>query len=480
MDFIFVNPRDNYYNTKNYKWKPNNTIDLMAIRCPESLLGTKPYIETADTELYILMVSITFTNQEEIGLLPIEKYREILESAGLSNTSKNHVYPIQFSPSINPLAYLYWHKKSSPFILRDAPYKIVEMSVIMQDKSPEWKLLRIREDRQNEAGYFGNSFSIAEINYQSVYKPLDFKDLTSPKSGYFASVSPEIYKASNAYKRYVIESVFQNNLRNATWIVDLASGRGADLQRYKRMNVKNVLFVDIDVLAITELIARKYAKLREKFMPKYLGGSYHVSDKALTNTNVFVMIQDLTEPPKTILDAMTQYGISMKTVDAVVCNFALHYFCDTLIHLKQFITIVSSLVRVGGIFIFTVMNGEIIFEKCADTGNYILSENNAIKYAIYAQYYEINSKNKIKLANYGQFIKVKLPFSTEEITKPLCNVNYIINEFSKVGFNVELNNNFADKITQFEESNHNYAKKLTPNDKLYASLHTYVSLRKIR
>jgi len=466
---IFTNPKYNYYQTTNYKWKPTNenTIDFMLVNVPKTLLGTKPYIEIPKTTLYILMSSINYKTQQEIGLSFMPNYKDVVLNI---SQNKNFNYPIQFSPSINPYAYLYWHPNDSPVKLTQTP-TIVEMKPYIDHKIPKWEILRERVDRINEASFYGNAFPIAESIYQSIYNPLELDSLIMPKKGYFSEAAPPAYKAANSYKRFVIESVFKANLNNAKWIVDLASGRGADLRRYQRYGIKNILFVDVDAMAISELITRKYSKFNLKHKPEKLGGGTDNNFySTINNFNVYALIQDLTEDPKLVLDNIEKYGIVLGTVDGVVCNFAFHYFCDNALHVKQLIEVIKKLLKIGGIFIMTVMNGERVFNKLQtspDKKSFILVEDGTEKYIIKSRF------SGSKLANTGQTIDVKLPFANDLYSEPLCNTEFIIKEFSNNGFSLELNNNFIDQINKFD-------KKLSEQDQEYIKLHQYISLRKIK
>jgi hypothetical protein len=151
------------------------------------------------------------------------------------------------------------------------------------------------------------------------------------------------------------------------------------------------------------------------------------------------------------------------------------------------VELIAKLVRKGGIFIFTVMDGERVFTQCAESGKYIIIENNTTKYAITAKY------TGKKLANTGQLIDVKLPFSATPYTEPLCNIDYVIKEFTNSGFALELNNNFDDKLAEFAEDKRktggtkienlpaifsNY-EELSTGDIDYIKLHRYVSLRRM-
>ena len=150
---IITEPGAGYSVTKNYKWKPyeNNTIDALAIKCPPKLLGTKPYVvrKAEGLELYLLFVGINHNVREKLGMGFVSHYRSMFPEAGTGN-----YYPIQFSPSANPLAYLYWHKGGE-----DLNRQIIELGRTKPiDGTSEWVFHRVRSDRKLEKTISGMIF----------------------------------------------------------------------------------------------------------------------------------------------------------------------------------------------------------------------------------------------------------------------------------------------------------------------------------
>src|SRR6185437_3119630 len=54
-------------------------------------------------------------------------------------------------------------------------------------------------------------------------------------------------------------------------------------------------------------------------------------------------------------------GVTLGTIDGVVCNFALHYMCDSLANLRNLLYLNARLLKMGGSFVFTVMDGKRVF-----------------------------------------------------------------------------------------------------------------------
>ncbi len=497
---IFIRPGSNYKETQNYKWKPYrlNTIDFLVIDCPAKLRGIAPYISKAKN-LYLLLVGINKPLYDKLGL---ERLPYLPQYSGY--------FPVQFSPSMNPLAYI-WHSD-----LPDLNMKIVELA--RNDDNTEWVFNKVREDRKIEENYFGNDFKIAELTYANYVDRFELSDLWKPTS-YFTKNASDIYLAGNKLRRYCIHVLLKNNLVNANRIIDAAAGRGADIGRYQQIGVANALFIDIDASAIAELVRRKFTtdkrppRINRRDQDGAHGGRQAYDgnemtsqvDRFLTTPSqvdrfrgavndtrirggsirptvekrsmvVHTLVADLKTKNDELIAATYQYGYSPNTVDGVVCNFALHYMCDTIDNLRNMLIFVSKMLKVGGVFIFTVMDGAAVFEllRGMETGQQWEVRENVIKYAIKKEFVGD------KLTPAGQMISVKLPFSDEMYKEPLCNVDVVIAEAKKLKLELEVNSSMTEYLEGFTRVNASLADRLTPDDKKYISLHRGVTMRRVK
>jgi hypothetical protein len=487
---ILTEPGKNYKSTRNYKWKPieNNTIDFLAVRCPQSLLGKAPYIDAPGKQLYLLFVGIDHTMRTKLNLTLIQDYRKLFDPPG-------EYYPVQFSPSIDKYAYLYQHSGE------DINYKVIELCKQTKDKKStigEWSFVRVRTDRSNEKNYFGNDFKIAELTYMNYIDVFTYNDLIIPSGGYFAYTSSDTYMAANRYKRFVISLLIKNNLSGVKWVIDLAAGRGGDLHRYQEVGVGDTLFIDVDSSAIVELIRRKFDMFNIKRRRMQQWGTSTVTEHAMT---VHTLVRDLRDNYKDII-ADTSRVVLPNTVNGIVCNFAIHYFCDTTQNIRNLLTYVSKMLTVGGVFIFTTLDGRRVFNKLSKIpkdGQYELSDqsasavngssdntNNELEIADYihggadAKYIIKKMYTADKLAPVGQKIGVRLPFADELREEPLANIDMIISECGTLGMEVELNEPFDIYLKQFENADKDLYSRLTGSDIEYISLHQFVSVRKIK
>jgi mRNA capping enzyme len=172
-----------------------------------------------------------------------------------------------------------------------------------------------------------------------------------------------------------------------------------------------------------------------------------------------------------------QYGVTADQVDGAVCNFALHYLCDTAAHVRNILAFNASILKVGGIYMFTVMDGRAIFDllKTYKTGQqWEIREGGVVKYALKKLY------SGQKIADVGQKISVLLPFSDEMYEEPLCNVKYIVDTAKVFGFRAEVNENMGSLLDKFGAADKRLADQLTDGDREYIALHRHVVLRLAR
>lgn len=471
---ILTEPGAPYHATKNYKWKPRDrqTIDFLAVKCPSKMLGIAPYLVKPGRDLYLLFVGINHNMREKLGLGFLPNYKHFFPD------ERGAYYPIQFSPSVDPHAYLYYHKPELGSIDR----KIVELKCASADAGPctEWEFIRVRDDRQLERGYYGNDFRIAEMTYMNLVDPFNLEDLWNPQVGYFAKTAKGIHAAPNKYKRFVISLLLRDLLSDAKWVIDEAAGRGADLHRYQEIGVKNALFIDVDSTAIAELIRRKFEYFgmkKRRGGGVWFGGDDDDESAARKALAVHTLVANLKTDANELIAAVDQFGLRPGMTDGVVCNFALHYMCDSIDNLRNVLKFNATMLKLGGVFMFTVMDGKKVFEllknlKPGDTWQ--VRQDEHLKYAITKKY------SSERLAPAGQMISILLPFADEMYDEPLCNIETVAAEAKKLGLELEMNESFSTYMGKFEKVNKELYERLTPDDKAYIDLFHYVSMRKVK
>lgn len=463
---IFTSISHIYKSTKFYKWKPplDMTIDFIAKKCPNELLGCNPYKSKEGYDLYLLFSGITLKEYKKLNMKTMDKYKTIFSSRQNNAT----YFPIQFSPSDNPIAYLFWHPSNSEFGNLDN--KIVELR--LQKECNTWELIRIREDRVNDfkkKNYFGNNFRVAELIWRNYSNPLtldlicsDISDLST--EFYFRKHNSNEHMAVRKFNnmvKYELLKHLDSSIDENSWAVDLGAGKGNDLLKYTTMkNIKNVLFIDSNDNNLCSIIERKYNYVNDK---KKDGSSMGIFIKKLD-------LNDEWESNHTLIKEHNPFLQKSKT-KLIVCNFAIHYFAKNSTTIANFVELVDSLLADGGRFLFTCMNGEAVFNLLRKSGN---GNEDDKKYSAWGDgnKYFIKMKNKASKFQGGEEIEILLPFSDGALFKEyLVNLKLIEKEFKKKKIKLESQANFGSNyLNKFQEYYPYIFNKMDDADKEYIKL----------
>ncbi len=183
------------------------------------------------------------------------------------------------------------------------------------------------------------------------------------------------------YKKFSNWNIKFNNLKNATAVlkgpkilVDIASGRGNDMNKWNTLKIQKVIGVEYDSSQYDEAILR-----------------YKKSD---IKTNL-TFINMSAESPKLCETVMK---FSKGPVKLVTCNFAINFF----VHSDTFFQELSKMLSTDGLFIGTAADGDFInilfkyFGTEIDSKLYYLKQKDSDNYEFKINtpfFKEINSKN---------------------------------------------------------------------------------------
>lgn len=446
----------NYNNMIGYKWKPIEevTIDFYIKKLPKNLYSNIPYnslnIKTDDI-IYILFSGISKQDFDKLNMTYLINYNKIIPDEFHNNT----YFPIQFSTSDNPINYIFISKEDNLDNL------IGEFNYT----DNKWTLKKIRSDRTvelNRGEYFGNYYKISELIWNNIKNPLTFDMLLQDNTNYFLIDDNQMYKSLRSYnsfvKSYLLETIINTKLsdkNNTDWIIDLASGKGQDLNRINNLGFHNGLFLDNDKNALLELINRKYT----------------LRSQQQKNMKIFTQEINLTTNYKDIITKINKFNIMKETVDVIICNFAIHYIISNDNNIINLIKLLNHYLKPNGRFIFTCFNGEKVFKLLDKSNEWNLYEKNHLKYSI-KKLYASNSFN-----NTGQKIDVLLPFSKHTYyTEYLINIPYITSMFNDNGFITEISDSFSCLLNNFKDNK--IYNSLSNQDKEFIDLYQYTIIKK--
>jgi len=487
---ILVEPEQFYSKTITSKWKSteHNTIDFLARRVPQSVLGRAPYVDKPGHKLYYLFVGVNPQLYSALGMQRCPGYSELFPGGGHGG-----YFPIQFAPSDVPLAYLYDHPVGdaagrTTSDLDELDGEIVEMRCAGNCTAAaggaarvDWELVRRREDRRRDlmrgGAYFGNDFRVAELTWLNYVDAFPLEQLwLGPGSDYFQKPRAGIYRAQtmvmNFAKTRLIETVSQAN-----WVVDVGAGRGSDLGRYLGAGVGHLIAVDNDRAALAELVRRRYDHAKRRSAPI---GAQGRQQGAGRGTTLYILAADANGPHAELRERFGQLNLPADGADALVCNLAVHYFMRTTESMKNFAGLARATVRAGGVLMLTVLVGELVHKAFLATGTAAGSSwdrNEAPadgvpatrKYSMRRGY----ASKTLEMA--GQSIGVLLPFSDGQYyDEYLVNVGALSKALAARGFSAPVQQSVSDSIDEFAAQNRPLAAELTAADRewlgLYATL----------
>jgi len=472
IDGLIINSADaGYFDTKMYKWKPENTIDFLAVKCPDIILGKHPYVNIPNKILYLLFTTMSINDYELLGIKVMDNYHQVLPQ--FSNkygpvANANGSFPMQFSPASYNKAYL-WYTDEDKYNM-----KIVELSVddkfsksLSKGLNVPWKLIKIRDDRQldvDAGSYFGNAYHVADSVWQNVINPFPIESLWTPNNVYFQEDKDPVYNAPTAMNSFIKSLLFkkikpdiiyrQHESKDSVTLLDIGAGRGADIKRYAEAEFNQVVAIDNDITALSELSRRRYSLM-----------------KAIKNMPMINTLEvNMNDNFQAIINHMELLGVPTK-YDAISCNFAVHYM-----PLTNVAKLIGKLLKPLGRFGFTVLDGARVNALISNISHgeswKRVLDNGFVKYEIKKMY--VGNV----LSNGGQFISVKVPFSQNLYTEALVNIDYFLKLLAAEGMNVKMRKHFSDFRAEFAAENPEKEKKLEEMDMEYNGLYEFIIVEK--
>ena len=228
--------------------------------------------------------------------------------------------------------------------MKDSPgdfdEKIVELSFDGKNYYP----LRVRADKEHP-----NSYRTCISNIGLVFAPLmseisyfEQKDTTS--DAFSAETIEKFHEGSKLLRKEIYNHipVADKTVKRGS-VLDISCGRGADTRMLISKRYTNYFGIDLDRIALTQLMTRVYTSNAYKFLWVNLF-QYNLSEKL--------------EPLKKQIVQRDNYS-QKHCFHLAFMNFAIHYVIDNITELSAF---VKSLLMKDGLFIFTFFDGDRILK----------------------------------------------------------------------------------------------------------------------
>tara|TARA_E500000178_G_C17018749_1_gene754293 strand:+ start:279 stop:1175 length:897 start_codon:yes stop_codon:yes gene_type:complete len=183
---------------------------------------------------------------------------------------------------------------------------------------------------------------------------------------------------------------------NAISLLDIACGRGGDLQKWldKQLKLKYILAMDNHRESIYNSI--KNGNSFDGAIARFNNLKYYYNKTPFIK---FIYADILDDDIKSKLNKID----SNKLYDVISCQFALHYFCEDDIKLNNVLKLISSKLNKDGLFIGTATDGDLI-KKILDNGPVDIPLLNLTKKNLtnYLFYINTNKNTSNKTQNYFQ------------------------------------------------------------------------------
>jgi mRNA (guanine-N7-)-methyltransferase len=237
----------------------------------------------------------------------------------------------------------------------------------------------------------------------------------------------------------ITDFVWKTQNRENISLLDISTGRGGDLSKWKKAYISNVFAFDISKQSIESTDPENQgAKERLKGLQKK---GYSV--------NVFFDVGDAANPSPPLIRNITNFLNKNKIgkFDLVSCQFALHYYFSSENSLRNVLSLVSNYLRKGGYFFGTTIDGA----KIKQYFDFLPEGENIFKRKLYRIEKFFPKKlrtpfgNKYNFTIYDTFDKTNY-FNTMGVsTEYLVNFD-ILNKIAKEYSLVPVNTNFFEKI----------------------------------
>ena len=561
-------PRSKFTWKHSFKWKPPefNTIDFL-MKLKRNSKGERVIHKKTDShkniiEYYEAHLYVGFDPKRHDTMYSQKKILDLRygQSKKRGNDEKDEYSPVLFSPTTpsddtahichipikrDGLTYANIYTEENERIEDDT---IVEFKYVKNDldKYLNWVPLRIREGKTIEykttKRNFGNSYNVANSNWKTIHEPIYESTLREGiiDEEEFALVSNEdVYYDPNSKKKsktiamrdfhnkfvkhLLIKRVTKTvkSYEHEPVLLDLAVGKGGDLQKWISCGLHAVLGIDINYDNIHNVndgacarFIKEYNKRDSKTMPICMfivgntgklieNGDFEVPNHEKPNESFYIfktLMGENTTPIKEIPEKFlkTYNGMFTNKFDICSIQFAMHYMFENKESLHSFLTNVSSYTKKNGYFIGTCYNGKKIYnllekddvfqlyneksqicriqKKYNDHGSLFLQDNEfSLGYKISVLQESIGKEADEYLVNFDFFVEIMKGYGFELATKEMTLEDKTVIE--PIG-SFELLYNHMMKESKFDT--YGNAHKMSESEQTLSFLNEYFIFKKIR
>jgi SAM-dependent methyltransferase len=399
-----------------FKWKPAhmNSIDFLVRAVPE---------QRPDRQGFELMCGFNMVKNTPITVDDGMRYLHDPEERAQIVAARERYEPAPFLPHtyIEENANRLWLEQS-----QDGHCRALEGDVVTDDtivecqweqkegQAGEWRAMRVREDKtrlyraSRNISRAANDMSTARNIWMTIHEPVTPEMITGVERITMADIEAKQAGVEERYyardiARYHLLSVNMQNFHNLVIkkqlfeaptvsyrrrLLELACGQAGDMSRWADSGYSVVVGVDLNRNNICDSMNGAYARAIRSAAESAARGDAHppptmafmIGDcgKSFTTGEAFVdspesedLWRSLTKTNVVSYVAPVAAAFAQRSTpkfDAVSCQFAIHYFFESIDRLDAFLRNVADHLREGGYFMTSFMDGETVNELLRSEG----------------------------------------------------------------------------------------------------------------